>query len=159
MARYIDGYHHDNMLMLYCCGKFHLLLVAEASLDKRARMATKAFNVFVLQSESDTSAIWILGNGTTPRCETLVQKTVWTDDVQRKIWHLDYLVGEVFWGNHGTSGVPVTRCGILSLRCGVAHLNNNSADKKESSCWFRFGDPCSRFVRRSSLATLIKELI
>ena len=51
MARYIDGYHHDNMLMLYCCGKFHLLLVAEASLDKRARMTTKALNVFVFQRD------------------------------------------------------------------------------------------------------------
>ena len=126
----VDGYHHDNMLMTYCCGKFHLVLVAEARLDKCARMVTKAFNVNVFQSESEAAAIWILGNGTTPRCKTLVQKTVWTDDEKRKHWHLDYFVGEVSWGDHGTSGVPVTRCGIQSLRCGVAHLNNYSADKK-----------------------------
>ena len=80
----VDGYHHDNMLMTYCCGKFHLVLVAEARLDKRARMVTKAFNVNVFQSKSNAAAIWILGNATTPRCKTLVQKTVWTDDEKRK---------------------------------------------------------------------------
>ena len=60
--------------MLYCCGKFHLLLVAEASLDKRARMTTHDFGVSVFQADSGAAAIWILGNGTTPRCETLLQK-------------------------------------------------------------------------------------
>ena len=38
---------------------------------------------------------------------------------------------KVFWGGHGINGNSVTRCGIVSLRCGVAHLNNKSADKKK----------------------------
>ena len=48
------------------------------------------------------------------------------------------MVAEAFWGNHGLRGSPVTRCGVLSLRCGVAHLNNKSADKARVDLVRRF---------------------
>ena len=87
--------------------------------------------------KSGCQAAWILGNGENRRCKTVVEDTVWYDGVRedgKQNWHLDYLIGEVFWGDHGSNDNPVTRCGIKSLRCGVAHLNNYSADKKESIC-------------------------
>ena len=32
----VSGYHHDNMIMTYCVGKFHLVLVAEAWLNRQS---------------------------------------------------------------------------------------------------------------------------
>ena len=67
--------------------------------------------------------------------------TAWYDGVRQdgqKIWHLDFMVGEVFWGDHGSNDNPVTRCGIKSLRCGVAHLNNYTADKTRKDMLIKF---------------------
>ena len=128
---HVSGYHHDNMVMTYCTGKFHLALVAEPWLDKRARMTCNTFDMSVFQSSSGAAAIWILGNGKNRRCETLVERTILSDGIRKdgsKNWHLDYMIGEAFWGDHD-DGSSVTRCGVPSLRCGVAHLNNKSADK------------------------------
>ena len=87
--------------MAFCCRKFHLVLVTEARLDKRARMTTNDFNVFVFQSSSGCQAIRILGNGKHRRCKTLVQHTVHSEDFPNycgRNWHLDYMVGEGFLG-------------------------------------------------------------
>ena len=126
-----------QIFLSYCVGKFHLALVTETRLEERARMTPKAYNVDVFESASGCQAAWILGNGENRRCKTVVEDTVWSDGFRqdgKQNWHLDYWVGEVSWGNHGSNDNPVTRCGIKSLRCGVAHLNNYSADKKERRC-------------------------
>ena len=130
----VNGFFHDNMVMDFCCGRFHLALVAEAHLGKRASMTAQTYNVSVFPSKSGAAAIWTLGNGRNRHCETLEQNTVESAGVRQdggKNWHLDYMVGEVFWGDNEATGHPVTRCGVKSLRCGVAHLNNNSANKKD----------------------------
>ena len=91
------------------------------------------FYVSVFELKSGCQAIWILGNGKNRRCEILAQRTIPSNGKRKdgqKNWHFDYMVGEVFWRDHGSTDHPVLRCGIKSLRCGVAHLNNNSADKK-----------------------------
>ena len=137
----VSGYHHDNAILSYCVGKFHLALVTEARLEERARMTPKTYNVDVFESASGCQAIWILGNGENRRCKKLEEDTVWYDGVRqdgKQNWHLDYLIGEVFWGDHSSNDNPVTRCGIKSLRCGVAHLNNYSADKKREQMLMTF---------------------
>ena len=137
----VSGYHQDHAIMSYCVGKFHLVLVSEARLEQRARMTPKTYNVAVFESKSGCQAAWILGNGKKRRCKTVVEDTVWYDGVRedgKQNWHLDYWVAEVSWGNHGSTGNPVTRCGIKSLRCGVAHLNNYTADKTRKDMLIKF---------------------
>ena len=122
-----------GMVMAFCCGKFHLALVAEAWLTEHARMTTKTFDVSVFTSRSGSLGIWILGNAQDRWCETLLENTVLSKGIRKdgsRKWLLDYMVGEAYWGNHELSGDPVIRSGISSLRCGVAHLNNKAAKQR-----------------------------
>ena len=137
----VHGFHQDNAILAYLCGKFHLVLVTEAFLDDRARMTPRTFNVSVFESKSRCQAIWVLGNGKNRRCKILAQDTIKSNGKREegtRNWHLDYMVGEAFWGDHGSTDHPVLRCGIKSLRCGVAHLNNNSANKKREVLLIQF---------------------
>ena len=131
----ISGYHHDNMVMTYCVGKFHLVLLAEAWLNRNALRTCATFGCSVFGSSSGSLGVWILGNGRNPRCETLVENTVYSEGVRAdgsRKWHLDYMVSQIFWGFHD-DGLEVKRCGVESVRCGIAHLNNRSAQKPRVS--------------------------
>ena len=132
----VSGCHHDNMVLAYCTCKFHLVFVAETWMNKRACMMCKTFGVSVFGSASGSLTFWVCGHSREPRCQILHQRTILSEGTPNENgytnWCLDCMASEVLWGEND-SGARVKRCGVESVRCGVAQLNNKVPTDHESA--------------------------